>query len=583
MKARLFSLFLLFLLFPLAAQESENIQEVASLDVLLQEAQEAIQKEYYQQALELLDQAAWDYPDSYEVPLLKGDLYNQKKLYNLALETFSEADRLNPGDYDILYRMATVLGRLNRNHESVKVLEALKEAFPESLDTVADLGWMYFKTFRFKEGEALLLEALDTFGGKPGLLMTLGTVYTGLYDYEKGVEYYQRSIDAALEGGWTDFAAVAYYNLSLLNKGHHHFQEAQDNTRLSLDLAARSTGYTSLGELSLARMDFPGSLEAFTMAYQKDDTPLSLVNLAEFYWHFGMLDEAEAHLDQARNWKNDSWMYSFGIDPDRYLRDLHFLYGRIYRSQAHSRVRTPARGWGILKNWIYAGLYRLKGWYHRRLFRSLNWRIGEDFEKAGHPFDADISHYNALEEYPLLAGEILRRAKDFEVSMIPESEPSYLFEEGRLRKDLPLLLLALEKLDPLWEAQAREEVLATLIPLEGGPAQQARDSLYGMNPGAFLREGLVFSVVWEGPEDRGLQNQLRRGGLNLLDPNEAGGARYRLVVETGEGAPRVLLKEDRTGDLLWVEVLEAEESAEEFQSDLVLANGILATLFRVRG
>lgn len=588
MKTSRFLLSVLVFLFPLAAQADGVLPEppITPLEILLEEAQEAIQREYYQFALERLDHAARIYPDSYEVPLLKGDLYNQKKLYNLAWENFSEANSLKTGDHDILYRMTTALGRLNRNRESVKLLETLKEEFPESLDVAADLGWMYFKTLRFREGEALLLEALETFGDSPGLLMTLGTMYSALYDYENSVDYYQRSIDAALEEGWDNFAAVGYYNLSLLNREHHHFQEALDNTRHSLKKAARASGYISLGELFVARMEFPRALEAFTKAYQEDDTPLSLVSLAELYWRFGMIDAAEAHLDRVREWQDDSWMYFFGIDPVRYHRDIHFLQGRIYRSRATALFRIPARGWQQIRNWARGSLYRLKSWYHRRLFRALSWKIGENFEGEGNSFDADISLYNALEEYPPLAEERLQRAEKFEIAVTPESEPTYFFEAGRLRKDSELLFRALEELDPVWEVQNREEALAALIPLwekEGGSAQKARDRLYEINPGAFPREGLVFSVVWEGPDDGGLKNELRRGGIDLRSPDDTGEAKYRLAVEVGKTVSRVLLKEDRTGALLWVETLDGKEFTEGNLTDLVLAEAILRVLFMVRG
>ena len=70
-----------------------------------------------------------------------------------------------------------------------------------------------------------------------------------------------------------------------------------------------------MGEISLSRMEFSAAREAFTNAYHEDETPLSLMSLAELYWRFGMLDAAQSHLDEAAGWKDDSWMYYFGIDP----------------------------------------------------------------------------------------------------------------------------------------------------------------------------------------------------------------------------------------------------------------------------
>ena len=97
--------------------------------------------------------------------------------YNVCYTKLLRADALEPDDLDTLTLLADTQGRLNRNRESALTLERILERYPDSPETAADLGWMYFKTFRPAEGVALLQKALETSGESPGLLMTLGTLY----------------------------------------------------------------------------------------------------------------------------------------------------------------------------------------------------------------------------------------------------------------------------------------------------------------------------------------------------------------------------------------------------------------------
>jgi len=576
-KRFLVSFFFICSLFSLPAQEADSLTDI------LGQAREAVRAEYYQKALDLLDRGEKAFPESAEVPRLRGDLYENQELYNLALGQYEKADALLPGDYDILFRKATVLGRLNLNREAVEVLERLVKDYPEEIEAVGDLGWMYFKTFRVQQGEVLLREALTRFGEDPGLLMTMGTIYTGLYRYNEAAEYYQRSIDAALETGWTYFAAVAYYNLSLLNQSYYHFDEAVENTRRSLEMASRPSGYIALGELALARMDFTGAQDAFVRAYQQDDTPLSLMSLAELYWRFGMLEAAESHIEQVKNRKDDSWMYYFGIDPQRHRRDLHDLTGRIFLSRAEEEARRPLRGGSRVAGFFTSLRYRLQGWYHLRLYRRLSWEIGADFGKEENRFDADISSFLALEDYPALAVRSLVRARDFELTVAPESAAGYFLEEGRLRGDQHLLLRALEELDPRWEALEREEALVALLKTGKGEdllVQQTREALYRLNPGAFIREGLVFSLSGDGSFTKRQTRILRRSGVILLpgtrDP------RYRLSLEGEPGSYRLTLKENRDGSVLWSEPLIIPGDGEAGAGDPALCAEVIRQLFLPR-
>lgn len=464
-----------------------------------------------------------------------GELYAMEELYHLALDSFLQADRLEVDNLEVMSAAAGAFARLNRNQESVALMEKILALHPDDRKVIADLGWMYFKTYRPADGERLLKRAIDEYGETPGLLMTLGTLYTSLYRYEEGREYYLRSIEAANETGWDYFSAVAYYNLALLDYSFYQYDLAMENAGNSLDIAKRSSGYICLGELAMSRMDFSGALDAFTQAYDQDETPLSLESLAQLYYQFGMLGPALSHAKEAEARADSSWMYYFGIDPDRHLMDLHELYGDIYRAMSLNELRLPARGIKRIPRLFNSIKYRLKSWFYHSSYRKLAVRIGRAYLEEGNKFDGELLFYYALKGYPHAALKYLERCENFEVSVAPESFPFYRYEEGIMKSDSELLYEALDLLDPHWERSRIDDVLTALIPLVKGDEKiDALNLLYSINPGAFVREGFDLPVRLKGKNSEGVAGFLKRGGVNFKTET-TDKVRYELRIEvTGD-------------------------------------------------
>ena len=261
-----------------------------SPDWYYERAQAAIEAENYETAVQLLQEAQRRYPAAGSLNVLLADLYYDKELFALALEEYLEADRKEGADFLVLSQIAHCYGKLNREQDSIGTLERILELFPESVYSVDDLGWMYFKTHQLEKAEALLQEALERFGPERGLYMTLGTVYSGMYDYDNSRRYYLLAIDDALDEQDEYFASVAYYNLSLLEHSFYRFNSALRHTEESIRLSDRAPGHLARGELFQSRLDFRRALEEYELARARDTTPLSKVNLAMLYQRFGRLE-----------------------------------------------------------------------------------------------------------------------------------------------------------------------------------------------------------------------------------------------------------------------------------------------------
>jgi len=549
----IFPLSLLFL--ALALPFLLSAQETA--ESLYQEAVDAQEGENWTRAIELYTRGCREYPESSRFPQALGDLYYSRGLYRLAWGAYRQVEALEPENLELLYRLSRTAGYLNEDAASVGYLERLLALSPDHTDAIGHLGWMYYKLHRLREGEALLRDALARFGPNADFSMTLGTIYSDLFRYEDARARYQEAIDGGERVGDRVFAAVAHYNLSILETRFYRFAEALQQTGASLSSQNRASGRLAQGELFLRRLDFQRTFGEYQEAYAIDNSPLSKVNLAMAYQAAGRLEEARRYAEDCLQGKDLSWMLNYGIDPVRYRRDLHQILYDVYRGLAAVEKRLPYWGLGErLKSLVRQGQSLFRAQVHRRLFRKYSllaaraYREGETEERL----DALIQYYNAFEDYPARGVRYLERARAYEAARIPRSEPSYDLEEGRLLKRRDLLAAALERFDPVWErdmiADAYEE-----LALAGD--REAAERLFALNRGAPRQRGILLPVelvIDGGPEParRRLRKAIFKAGfLDVFkekeEKKEEESPRFRLSLRLEGGEARCELTDSGRG------------------------------------
>lgn len=537
---------------PLPAQQTRPGASDRSAGWYADRALEAIESEHYERAVEMLEDGQERYPEAVELYTILGDLYFGEELYRLALEEYRAAEDVAPRDFGVLRSTALSLGRLNEERESVRYLERLLELYPDSPDVIADLGWMYFKTHQLERGEELLLEAIEEYGNERNLTMTLGTIYADMYRFEDSKEYYERSIESALEDGRSYFASVAYYNLSLLQKAFYRFNGAMQSTDRSIHQAERSTGHLAKGELYEMQMDFRRAHDQYTEAYNLDeDTPLAKLDLAALYQTFGRLDEALAYVRDVYESDDLHWMFNFGTDERRHRMELHDLLATIYRGKARVLSYTPSAGpleW--IANTAGRIRYRVLSWYHDMTFRRYATDVARAYETEGSTLNAYWTYYRAHERYPRLAAGYLDRARRLETRVIPEADPFYAMNAAVLRSDRAGVAAAVDTMHPRWERSTiavglREIALLAEREGDGEAAARAAVELYRVNRGGLRQHRIELPVALRVSGPRGrfgrrLLSALEGAGLQVVGdgsgdaaagPGAAGAVPLRLEVE----------------------------------------------------
>ena len=553
---------ILCLALALAALPTAAAQD-ADLAGMEAEAARASEAGDYGRAAAVLRRARSLWPQEPRVPVLLGDLYTDRSLHALALDEYLAAEGLDPADPGTLQRIADAYGYLNREEDSIAYLRRILERDSSNVRAAGDLGWMLFKTHRLREGVALLEDAELRMGRDMGFDMTLGTLRSELFDYEESRRRYEEAIVRARAEGFSRFASVAYYNLSLLESRFRRWDRALEAADLSLQMEARSSGYLARGELRLRRLELGTAEEDFTSAFGVDTTPLARLSLAEAALAAGRLDEALAWVREVAVLEEHPWMSSFGTDPDSFAMDLHDLLREIHAGRAALEKARPKRGLpDAAASLALRIVENLRAAYHEGLFRRYARAVAAAYGREGAELPAAAHALVAFRRYPGLASRYLDKARSLEESYVPESRTANDLEAALLVRDPGALESALARLDPVWERDLAAEGLAGLAKMlsrgsRRPDARSALERLWILNPGALPRHGFSVPALLKlesvskttARTERGIVRALRKLGI-VYGKSGDGDYAFEFRLRLGVSGAEYTLAQRQTGAIL---------------------------------
>jgi len=489
------------------AQDNDN-EDLISADDLFKQASSADYSENWDRAIELYKEGGNLFPDDARFPWALGNLYYGRSLFSLAWDEYRKVEYITPDSPSILTRLARTAGYMNRDTVSVDYYERALEIDPYNREAIGSLGWMYFKVHRLTDGEKLLRSAIEHFGEDADFSMTLGTIYSDMYHYDDSKYWYNKAITLGDNLGDRLFTAIAWYNLSILESHYYRYDLCMDATNASLGIQNRASGRLALGELYMRRLELEKSQKEYNTAYGLDTSPLAKINLAQVYQTSGRLEEARLYAEDCLKESDNSWMLNFGIDPDRYKRDIHQILANTYQGLANTEKLLPWKGLGEkIRSLLRITSYKLKYEVNIRLYRkyclaAANAYSGKLLSEGGHHLDFFIQYYKAFQDYPRRALTYLNKAREFETTLIPASTPSYDIEEGILLGDETLVEQALYAFDQVWE----KELIALcfsefaspknpkLFSLRRYTADVPVEELFSFNRGALRQRGIKLPV-----------------------------------------------------------------------------------------
>nr|WP_230391486.1 MULTISPECIES: tetratricopeptide repeat protein [unclassified Oceanispirochaeta] len=492
-------------------------------ELRLQEIRSAVDTDFYEKALNLIEKGIADYPGDFRFPMVRGDLYEEQELYTLALESYKEAEVLDmTNSVELRMQLASTLGYLDQNFESLSYLESLVDEGESTL--LDDLGWMYYKTHQPEKGIVRIRESLEKDFDR-NLSLTLGTLYSEINSPDLCRKYYLDAILDALEQQDSYFASVGYYNLSLAEKSFYDYEAAVDYATQSLELMDRAAGHLALGDLYMMKQSYIDAEREFREAVGLDKTPLSRTNLASLYRVQGRLDESLMEIRKIEEDNDESWMYYYGLNQDQFVMDLYRQFFEVYEGKVQQQLLF--REWGVSargRRLLQLIENKGKALYYRTLYRNISFREGRSQLEGGSELRGSLTLASGSEGFPRQAEKYYLNALALED--FPQAEPWYDLVLGKELKDKDLLARAEQGLNPEWERQPLEDVLRSRVLLMRGNSREKNDILmkmYQMNPGSLVQYGLRLPLELQlsgekasGLQKRRLESFLKQSGFRLI-------------------------------------------------------------------
>ncbi len=482
---------------PLHAQNEAQLPRFP--DELLETAAEAVQTENWDRAISALQEGEWLYPNDYRFAFQMGEIFFERKLYQLAYEYLQKALQLGYTESYIYKMLSESAGYLNLDEEALSFITEFLKVNPDDTYAWSNYGWLCYKTHRIDQGIAALQNILARDESDSSLYAGLGNLYTAAYNYEAAKTNYSLAVAKADASGLLYLKSIYLYNRSIMEGTFYNFARAYDDAYLSLQASDQASGHLMLGELELRKLDFSASLSHYRSGAMRDESPLASMGIVTCYIRAGYPEEAQKMLTAILKKDNLSWIANYGTSTDLFDRDIHSMQADIHRLQMNKLKHTFFHN---LSTSIPGGftqvIHRIKYWYHDALYRIRSRAIGAYYEKNSLLYNTineqklhiNTYYYQAFNPWRRATLSFLDKAEQIETTLIPAAQPSYTAIRGILQKDNQLLDLAIQQLDPVWEQNYLEQTVAHRILntpwYQKNQTTELRTLLFKLNPAALV-------------------------------------------------------------------------------------------------
>lgn len=127
--------------------------------------------------------------------LKEAEYFFEYEDYDLALENYNRALKLDSGDSFPVLRIADCYMAMNDTNRAIMVLENYAKTNKNNEGVLSELGIIYLKKGNFKLAEKYLIEAAESYDYNPHILFNLSKVYIGKKEYNKALESITKAIN----------------------------------------------------------------------------------------------------------------------------------------------------------------------------------------------------------------------------------------------------------------------------------------------------------------------------------------------------------------------------------------------------
>ncbi len=126
--------------------------------------------------------------------IAEGEVLRENKMYNDALELYTDGLSAIPDNMDLLYARALVLEKLNRIDDAVSDLRMVVKLDPQNAQALNALGYtLVDKTDKVNEGLQYISQAFELRPSDPAIIDSMGWAYYRLGKLDKAVTFLKRA------------------------------------------------------------------------------------------------------------------------------------------------------------------------------------------------------------------------------------------------------------------------------------------------------------------------------------------------------------------------------------------------------
>ncbi len=203
-----------------------------SIESLIQEINHLLSENRLHEAAVLATHGLETFPDQIDMILCAGDVQEKAGNIDDAIACYEAARNMEPESVRPISRMANMLIRQRRWHESIPFLERMLQAEPDNPTVLLSLGTAYLRLSRHERAVKLLEKARKLVPHDIAVLTNLGVTYRFLRRYKDAVETLRAGLEqnsrdgflmSALASVYTDmgeYKNAYYYAEKTLNSSH---------------------------------------------------------------------------------------------------------------------------------------------------------------------------------------------------------------------------------------------------------------------------------------------------------------------------------------------------------------------------
>ncbi|HOV15466.1 MAG TPA: hypothetical protein PK771_14355, partial [Spirochaetota bacterium] len=360
-----------------------------------------------------------------------------------------------------------------------------------------NLGWMYFKVHNTKKGIEIVNEGLKKYPESSDLLMTLGTLYSDIWDYENSKKYYLDSINYSYNDFKSNsFRAICYYNIAILEHSFLFYENAFNSSNASVSLKDRSSAHMELNYLYQSRLELKKAYEECIKASGLEPKTLfPEMSIANINIYAGNVDKGiNLILDLLRT-KDFSWMLYFGTNKDAFYSELYknLAFGYLCKSNSLEFMKKHDFFNLFIIPFERIYYYLLSVFYNFR-FANLNIKIGEELIKGGSELEGLHQLYDGYKSvFSPQAYKLLLITEKIETKLNSRKQKIFNIEKPTMKNKVDLfysnkqkkndLLKAINLLDNQWEKALKVDALYEVYSASSGDEKSRyRDELFSLFP-----------------------------------------------------------------------------------------------------